>query len=251
MGGVLGSGRDRIEGSRTWAARYCAPVPAQTVSLLISLLALAVAAYGIFERKAAATRAERIRLSVITDDLQKIKLELLTAGAFGGNVEALHTRTELLAQQALSLIREHAIPATSAECRAVAFGLGRVHCTEDAEEVWRLAINKGQSEGDAQGLFAVRGYGYYLFEQGQLDKARQKLNLVVSQISPTDDQERLLLAETLHSWAFWEANMSSSGSNTVNSMLERIRALSVECQAPAVKATIEMLCVSAPFSVDG
>lgn len=70
----------------------------QYISLILSLVAVVVSVYGIYERRLAASRAERIRLTEITDDLEKLKLELIdTKERVGDRVESLHSRMELLA----------------------------------------------------------------------------------------------------------------------------------------------------------
>jgi Tfp pilus assembly protein PilF len=126
----------------------------------------------------AATRAERLRLGVIADDLATIKLELAreSAQSAGDHIEALHSRAELLAQQGLALLREHEISANSSECRAIAFMLDQAGFADNADEVWRLANKKADSEGDIQALFAARDYGYFLLRLGRRDEAHKRLN---------------------------------------------------------------------------
>jgi hypothetical protein len=225
-------------------------VQLQYVSLVFSLAAVAVAFYGIYERRLAAARAERIRLTVITDDLEKLKLDLIAEAEAGRRVgvriEALNARVELLAQQGLSLIREHELPANSTECRTIAFALYAVGFTDDADEVWRLAIDKGETEGDVQRLLAARGYSYYLFRQGRSGEAHQKLSLAISQFSVTDDQSRLWLADTLNSWAYWEARIPDVSPDTLKGLADHIRTLHSECQSTTVKAQIEDLFFDPP-----
>ena len=219
----------------------------QYVSFVISLFALLVAAYGIYERRSAAARVERVRLSAITDDLEKLKLELIAeAESVGDRVEALHSRMELLAQQGLSLLREHGVHANSTECRSLAYLLDEISYTDDANEVWVDAVKQSWSEGNIQILYATRGYSYYLFRHGRQDEARQRLNSATNRIPPTDDVGRLLLAETFSSWAYWEARMFQPDRGVVNNLLERIRTLANECESPRKKEQIEKLCFDLP-----
>jgi hypothetical protein len=215
-------------------------VQAQDLSLLFSLIAVVVAVYGIYERRLAATRAERLRLGVIADDLEKIKLELAresrSGQPAGDHIEALHGRTELLAQQGLSLLREHEISANSSECRAIAFALDETGFADNADEIWRLANKKADSEGDVQALFATRGYGFFLLRQGRRDEAHKTLNSGLSRISTTDNTGRYWHAETFTHWAAWEPD-----SDTVKTLLDRVKRLYDECESPPAKARIGSL----------
>jgi hypothetical protein len=87
------------------------------VSAVISLSALGTAIYGIFERGAAARRAERTRLTTIVENTAKARGELMKLSGEGvttGNaVEIIHAQQELLAQQARSLIKDHRLTITS------------------------------------------------------------------------------------------------------------------------------------------
>lgn len=218
---------------------------AQYLSLLFSLIAVGVAVYGIYERRLAATRSEQIRFSVIVSDLEKLKLELASEREpIGNRIEALHGSMELLVQQGLSLLRQHEVVANSTELRTFAYVLEEIGLTDDSETLWLQAIDKAQSESDIQTLFAARAYGYHLLRQGRTEEARQRLSSAASEISPTDDQGRYWLAETLSSWAYWE------DPDTASNLLEQIRALHHACRSPTVSMRIGKLYSDSP-SVPG
>jgi hypothetical protein len=106
------------------------------VPIIISLLALAIAAYGILERKELARRLERIRLSELLDSLNQVSLELArTNERSGTSIVALNTRNELLAQQVSSILPKFEQEVTSAELRTLAHGLAHANYWEDAELV--------------------------------------------------------------------------------------------------------------------
>jgi hypothetical protein len=111
----------------------------QTASLLISLSALAISAFGILERRSAATRSDRLRLSPITDELNKVRLEISRLTSVGENmgdlITTLNGRAELLGQQGLALVQAHALNVTSAECRVVALALDDSGFREDSQEM--------------------------------------------------------------------------------------------------------------------
>src|SRR5258708_114153 len=110
------------------------------LSVIISLAALGTAIYGIFERGRAARRAERIRLTSVIEELAKSRyqlVELASQGTVSGDIiEALHSRQELLGQQALSLLQKHSLEVTSSELRELAFDLEEAGFKEDASVMW-------------------------------------------------------------------------------------------------------------------
>ena len=71
---------------------------AQIISIIISVAAFGVAAYGIAERQVAAARAERIRLTTIVENMAQIRRELVEMSVRGENtgntVEVISARLE-------------------------------------------------------------------------------------------------------------------------------------------------------------
>jgi len=149
---------------------------AQIISIIISVAAFMVAAYGIVERRVAATRTERIRLTTIVENMVQIRKELIELsqqGQTSGNIiEAISARLEILAQQAIFLVQRHSLTITSTECREIAIGLEQAGYLEDADFMWDMAHERAKKEGDTQELYASRGHAYYLFRSQRATEAR-------------------------------------------------------------------------------
>jgi Helix-turn-helix domain of resolvase len=220
-------------------------------SLAISFLALLVAGYGIIERRQSSNRADRLRLSVITGELATIRLQLVETAAegytMGDRIEALNSRVELLAQQALALISEHALTVTSTECREVALALENSGYRDDSEDIWLLAQEHAHREGPTQDLYATRGFAYFLFREERIQKARELLGKGIDAHTIMNDNDRLQVALTLRQWAVWEQVTSDNGSEFVKQLHTRIELLAAQCTTlHGQEMTIAMLPPSPP-----
>jgi hypothetical protein len=172
-------------------------------ALAISLAALAVALYGIAERRGAIRRAERLRFVTLIDDLNNLRLEHLqptTYLDFDDLGIAVSERAELLAVQAFTLQRR-LIDITSPEYRTLAFALGHTGYPADADQMWRESIHAAEDEGPTQLLYAHRGYAYFLFQTGRLGKARDQMGSALEAIGSADDTARVHQIRTLKYWA--------------------------------------------------
>ena len=213
---------------------------AQIVSIIISIAAFLVAAYGIIERRMTATRSERIRLTTIVENLTQVRrslTELAQQGqTSGGMVEVVNTRLEVLSQQALSLVQQHSLTVTSTECREIAFDLELTGYKEDADFMWGLAQERAKKEGDIQELYASRGYAYFLFRSDRATEARVILQEALSSYPNETDAQRLVKVETLKSWEIWEIEVEGSGAQMVTSLNEQLEELGHGFSTPRGKA---------------
>lgn len=218
----------------------------------VSFVALLAAVYGIFERGKAASRAERVRLTSIIEALGKTRGELVEIAMkgqlIGDMVEVLHSRQELLSQQARSLIQKYQLTITSSECREVAYNLSETGFHEDADGIWQLAIEYAKAEGRSQFLYARRGYAWFLFRVGREDEAREILKEVLSDYDEGNDSNRLVQAQTISTWAGWEVRNRGECTPIVAEFMRRIQELSGECSAPRMS---EMVLQNAFTVVDG
>jgi len=214
-------------------------------SLIISVVALSVAIYGVFERRQAANRADRLRLSVITGEMAGLGFELVKMASeghrVGDRVEAMHTRIELLGQQALTLMDAHAPTLTSTECRQIALALEESGYRDNAGEVWRRALEIAGREGATQRLFARRGYAYFLFRNERPDEARDLLRTGLEEHEVMDDTDRAAHAQTLFHWSVWEAGTSDSSPETERALRARVAALESQCTTPRGRAMIRAI----------
>ena len=203
------------------------------VSAIISLAALGTAIYGIFERGNAAMRAERLRLTAIVENLAKARGELTdlaSAGVTAGDkVEVINSRMELLAQQARSLVQEHHLTVTSTECREMATAFEEVGFIDFADEMWLLARDKAQEEGDVQELYASRGYSWFLFRNQREQEANRILQEIMSRLPNEKDSDRLASAQTLRIWLGWEIGINGPTSSAVTELSRQIDELINVC----------------------
>lgn len=179
-------------------------------TISISLAALLIALYGIVERRKTSTRAERIRLGEIVDELNRCALDLATHQLSDSVVEALNTRRELLGQQAKALLKAYRSTITSAEFRVLAFALAGAGYDEDAEDVWNLAVTAGGREGTMQHVYSLRGYAYFLFERTRVDEARELLRQARKVTRLATKARR---HHDLHTLMKWAANEIEYGDN--------------------------------------
>jgi hypothetical protein len=203
------------------------------VSVAISLAALGTAVYGIFERGNAAKRAERVRLTTIVEDLAKIRgeiVELVSKGITAGDqVEQIHGRMELLAQQALSLVQAHHLTITSSEYREIAIGLEEAGFTDNAHDMFLLAREHARAEGEVQELYANRAYAYFLFRTQRADEARTTLREALSRYPQRNDLNRMFHANTLRIWLQFELEADGPQSPRVAELGRQIDELINAC----------------------
>jgi hypothetical protein len=218
------------------------------VSVIISLGALGVAIYGIFERGRAAGRAERIRLTSIVDDLARSRADFVDRQLSGelnpSVVEAYHARTGVLSQQAFSLIRGHALAVTSAECREVAYHLEDNGFDSDADSAWQLAQAQAELEGTMQVLYASRGYAYFLFRKDRPDEARELLQKALSEYPEANDRDRISRAETLNTWAGYERGLDGPLAPRAVDLNRQISALAGACVSPFSKDQLRQMGIT-------
>ena len=199
---------------------------AQIITIIISVGAFGVAAYGILERRLAARRSERIRLTTIVENMTQVRRELIELGEQGKTseniIEVLNSRLEVLAQQAVSLVQQHSLTITSTECREIAIGLEQTGYREDAEFMWGLAKERAKKEGDTQELYASRGYAYFLLRTQREEEARRVLEDALSRYTIDSEPRRLAHVETVVAWTTWEAGNLGSGSKVVADLNRRV-----------------------------
>ncbi|MFI5893650.1 hypothetical protein ACIA5D_26445 [Actinoplanes sp. NPDC051513] len=177
-------------------------------ALAISLAALAVSLYGIAERRGASRRAERLRFVTLIDELNTLRLEHLLP--HGDAADAVNARAELLAIQAFTLQRR-LTDITSPEYRALAYALSRSGYPAEADQAWRAAIDAAEDEGPVQTLFARRGYAFFLFTAGRVEKARDEMGLAIEAIGSADDTARVHQIKTFKYWANDERAANRTG----------------------------------------
>jgi hypothetical protein len=214
---------------------------AQVITIIISVAAFGVAAYGILERRLAARRSERLRLTTIVENLAKVRLELIEMASkgqtIGDVVEAVNARLEVLSQQALSLIvQEHSLTITSTECREVAVGLEQAGYIEDAEFIWDMALERAAKEGDTQVLFASRGYAFFLFRTQREGEARKVLEEALAKHSTNTESSGLVHAYTLKIWIVYEIQTEGPEAKLVPQLTQQLAKLDSLFATPRGKA---------------
>jgi hypothetical protein len=218
------------------------PLDLAEFSAGISFAALAIATYGIFERGKTASRAERVRLTTIVGELAKTRGELVDIAmkgqTIGDMIEVLHTRQELLSQQARSLIQGHELTITSSECREVAFNLAETSFNDDADAMWQLAVETAKAEGKTQLLYANRGYAWFLFSAGREDEAREILNELLSEYTEDNDSDRLVRAQTISTWAGWEVRTEGDSTPVIAEFSRQIIELANASTTPRTKQMV-------------
>jgi hypothetical protein len=216
---------------------------AQIITIIISVGAFLIAAYGIFERRLAARRSERLRLTAIAENMTQVRRELIELGekkqTSGNIIEVINTRLEVLSQQALSLVQQHSLTITSTECREIAINLEQTGYREDAEFVWELARERAKKEGDTQELYVNRGYAYFLFRSERDAEAREILQEALSRHATNNDVQRAAHAETLRTWAVWETQLEGPGAQLVTELNNQLDELGRSFSTPRGKAMFD------------
>jgi hypothetical protein len=209
------------------------------IGVAISFLAFIIAGYGVVERRNAANRADRVRLTEITADLAELRLKRAELpGLRVGEIEALNSRIALLAQQATSLIRSHEISLTSAECREVATCLDLSGYPIESEEMWELTRENARAEGNRHTIYADRGFAYFLFRDGRVREARELLNEVASKFQPSTDGDRLTQASTLLTWRTLEIDGPEDDPDIQEDLRRRIEKVAATCVTLGAKRQI-------------
>ncbi len=150
--------------------------------------------------------------------------------------KAVNARIELLAQQARSLVQEHHLTVTSTECREIASGFEEAGFIDVADEIWLLARGKAQEEGDAQELYASRGYSWFLFRNQREENPCQILQEALLQLPNEKDSDRLVRARTLRIWLGREIDINRATSSAVTTPGRQIDELINACVTARARA---------------
>lgn len=165
----------------------------EILTLVISGLALLIAAYGIVERRRAAYAALRVRITELLDSVAALNVE---EGEYGEAHPALSldaerrvsgsfaARRALLTYQALALLERlragHRVRGlwspyrlTAPEHGALAYNLSYLCDSDEADSQWRDAVAVARNRTTRKTLAAMQnGYAAFLFRERRSEEAR-------------------------------------------------------------------------------
>ncbi|GAA0564183.1 hypothetical protein GCM10010172_54530 [Paractinoplanes ferrugineus] len=205
-------------------------------SLLISVCALALAIYGVLERRRDVRRSEWLRLTAAIADLDALSFEQLktpdglNAGDF---TNAVNSRREILSFHALALLPKFQKQVTSSELRVLAYALSRAGFPSEAERIWIRATTAAKSEGPTQVLFAHRGYAYFLYSGGRTDDGRAQMRQAIDAAGHDDD----LLAKAVETLKFWA--VEEAPGDFVDDLHSEAKSLAARIRAPRIRARVK------------
>jgi tetratricopeptide (TPR) repeat protein len=174
------------------------------MSLVISLTALAIAAYGIVERRRAVDRELRSQFASMIRELHALP-EVYPDPA---TAAAGQFRRALLTQQATAL--ESMVDPrrlTSEEYGTVAHALDTLGETQRAIGYWEKAVERA---GDTPGVMQAapwRGYAWCCFEERRLPEARNALRRSLSLLPRDHDRNRYDIVYTCADWVNMERRL--------------------------------------------
>jgi hypothetical protein len=210
----------------------------EAIGLTISLVALLIAVYGIFERQRAAYSTVRVRITELLAELEALNIEEdryveeagrqqpaqgaepddyppVTATALG----AITGRRALLVYQALALVRrlERArlgrfddLRLTPSEYGSLANALARVGDYPSALEQWAAAVGSRVETTDRVRIANHNGYAHSLFTSGKLDAARRQFHAAID-LEPGDSGGRRDAYAICRGWLERELDAGSHG----------------------------------------
>lgn len=183
------------------------------VTVTISSLALIISIYGIYERRVAAYKALRIRLTELLDSLATINAAIETAYAGKSPSEAQQIlqyqaeRQALLAAQSLDLVNQYRGHITTPEYVNLAKALRSIGHTTAELTIWKQAVQFASKHDTFYLAAAWKGLGWYLFEQRDVGPAREALRHFLDAKEPIHDTERYDRITTLLSWCDFELGL--------------------------------------------
>lgn len=213
----------------------------EVVAAGVSVVALAIAIYGVWEKRESAAAAECLRLATVADQISAALHEAgvlkMNGAAFGDLIVNLNSRIEQLADEGYELIVKHQSRIYSSVCRTIAFGADTAGDVERSECIWSVAIDLAHQEGDAQRRNAHRGFAFFLIRNGWAAEGRHHIEKALALIDLRDDEGVADYGGTLASWAINE--WRDPGQQAV--IGARLQALTDQCQYPQGRARVDAL----------
>lgn len=189
-------------------------IPAATI---VSIIALLISFYGVWEKRRDIRRAEMLRLGALVEELNKLSFEqdrLLEELQTNKRRVPMsfyainNSRREVLCSEANELVARLRARATSTEVRVVASNWIRAGRQDLGEPLYRQVI--ARTPTSIETIFALRGLGSSLVEAGSLDEGldayKQAIQLIDS-IPPHPVWKGFEKGNTYISMAYCEASM--------------------------------------------
>lgn len=173
-------------------------------SLVISLMALGVAAYGIVERRRAVQRDLRGQFASTIRELHALP----SSEEDYAEAAAQQFRRALLTQQATAL--ESMVDPrqlTSEEYGTLAHSLDWLGETKQAISYWEKATQRAGSTPGAMQAAPWRGYAWACFEEQQLPQARMAVRRSLSLLPRDHDRNRFDIVQTCADWLHMEQGL--------------------------------------------
>jgi tetratricopeptide (TPR) repeat protein len=181
------------------------------VTLALSALALAVALFSYFQKKAESTQGLRKRLTDVLKELSDLNLKDATFRSLEKKEGYPPNYIGLLADQRRFFVREGALLSDSLGTRVspheknlIAQTFDNMDYIEDADRFFRSAA-ENSPPGIERGL-AMRNYGRFLYRQGLFAGGKNKFDQAIAAFSGEDDRSRFYRNSTYVRWAESEFN---------------------------------------------
>lgn len=190
------------------------------IPVLISIVALGLSIYGVFERRWATFSAMRVRIAELLAQIGDLNVEeasLLRGTDEAGDeaaarwyaMSSIGQKRTLLAYQAVALIerlRRHgrglgsaSLRLTASEFAALGHALGQCGDSTSARAYWDEAITASLGATDTVLAENHQGFASLLLSIGELDLGRQHFRTAVQQY-PVDDQGRQRAFQVCLAW---------------------------------------------------
>lgn len=212
------------------------------VGLGISLVALLIALYGIYERQRAAYSAMRVRLTELLGTMEDAKLEEFRYGEEHddeGKPEwarlGFVSRRALLTYQAVDLAQRldtasrwpfgPALALTPSEYGSLAYALQWCGDFGESERYWRKSLATRGFVSSYVSAANHRGYAALLFELSQSERARSHYEQAIADASGPTGAQRWDVFQTYLSWIQHEKELLDSGGDGIpDDVVDRARA---------------------------
>ena len=159
------------------------------VPLVVSIVAAIISAFSAWISTRQLYRAQRSRLGELVDEISRADAEYdrnLLENDFRVNEEIVSNhdlRMEVLARQALELVRSARPRPSSREVIVLANTFGRMNDHETAELLYKQAFAAAAREGPSYLSTIHKEYGLYLFDIGKSENASSQFEEAVKLIS--------------------------------------------------------------------
>lgn len=215
--------------------------PKDIATILLSIAAITISLYGVWERRRDFRRTADIRLSEVIDEINEVEYTHTTA-KFSSTVDedrqgrAVNARRDVLCNEAERIARYAASGPTASQWMVIGDTWKRIGRMSTAERAYRNGLRT--STEDLYTAYCRRSLASLYFEQGEPTKARSEMVKALELLDNRQFRRDAELVETYCRLALWEAELGGDLEKS-DEALEAARTIASDTASKALARRLE------------